>query len=138
MEVQEPLKPLKAEDGDIPLAPEPDTNGLVTTTDTSELVEQVHISPEDDGTAVDVDDGIVTEEGSEEVIKYDEDELLVKLVHSYRFLWNPLTKGYKDNEEKKRAWREISAALNKDGKGHDSMMRFSLRYISLCTIILIR
>jgi Alcohol dehydrogenase transcription factor Myb/SANT-like. len=120
MEVQEPLKPLKAEDGDIPLAPEPDTNGLVTTTDTSELVEQVHISPEDDGTAVDVDDGIVTEEGSEEVIKYDEDELLVKLVHSYRFLWNPLTKGYKDNEEKKRAWREISAALNKDGKGHDA------------------
>ena len=114
MEVQEPLKPLKSEDGSIPLVEEPDTNGLVTTTDTSELVEQVHVSQEEDGIVA--DDGIVTEEGSEEVIKYDEDELLVKLVHSYRFLWNPLTKGYKDNEEKKRAWRDISAALNKDGK----------------------
>ena len=56
------------------------------------------------------------EETGEEIIKYDEDELLVKLVHSYRFLWDPLTKGYKDNEEKKRAWKDISSALNKDSK----------------------
>ena len=53
--------------------------------------------------------------GPEDIAKYDEDELLVKLVNSYRFLWDPLTKGYKDNDEKKRAWGDISAALNKDG-----------------------
>lgn len=77
------------------------TNGV----EANELIEEVQ---QHDG------DSQNTEESGEEIIKYDEDELLVKLVHSYRFLWDPLTKGYKDNEEKKKAWKDISSALNKD------------------------
>jgi len=100
-------EPIKQNEENIPLAAEPNGN------EESEVAAAV-IAVEDQVTGAPPEEAIAPDEGTEDIIKYDEDELLVKLVHSYRFLWDPLTKGYKDNDEKKRAWRDISAALNKD------------------------
>ena len=44
------------------------------------------------------------------------DEMLIEEVKQYSVLWDPKTRGYKDNNKKNAAWKEVAKKLASDGK----------------------
>ena len=57
----------------------------------------------------------IREQQEVSVFTDDIDELLVQEVQQKRVLWDTSCRGYKDNNKKNMAWKEISNKLHKEG-----------------------